>query len=634
MMKKLFTLIVMLAAAGIMNVQAQVLQQQKHIKLPVVNNSWRAAITPDANQGWWGFVGNDTEKQGLGVRSVDTYHCAIFIPGNHAVAGGKTIHAVRFGLVAPNAADAKVWIASSLPNSIDAANCIQVVDVPQADLGNLNIDVALSSPYAIPVEGVYVGYSFSITELVYTDDAYPVLTTGEDAPNTLILRTNENVPSWTDLNGNGFGALFLQVLLEGEFADNQVTPADFGPIYAKVGETVNAEVTLTNNGITPISSIDYTITTDGVTGAEQHVDIASPIAFASKGKAVIVIPAETTQSIKDKTLTITKVNDNPNEAANKTAQFTLYSLPKIIDRNVVVEEFTGTGCGWCPRGLVGMEKLRNNFGDRFIGIGIHRYNTSDPMYIANYAPISFSGAPSARIDRGQEIDPYYGIFDDICNDFSNEMAIPSLGAIEVSGTFDEEQDIVNATAVIEPLFDDTYDVEFSLVADGLTGTTNAWKQSNYYAQYSASQLPDDLSIFGNGGKYGQSSVAGWIFNDVAIASSFKSNTNQVTAQTVSGGQKANYAYTLPLPTDATLKDALKMDQIYVVAIMTNSKGMVVNAAKVKVTDYDPSSVSGIRNATTTEAARYTLDGRQVTAPQHGLNIIRLSDGSVKKIMVK
>ena len=51
-------------------------------------------------------------------------------------------------------------------------------------------------------------------------------------------------------------------------------------------------------------------------------------------------------------------------------------------------------------------------------------------------------------------------------------------------------------------------------------------------------------------------------------------------------------------------------------------------------DYDPSSVSGIRNATTTEAARYTLDGRQVTAPQHGLNIIRLSDGTVKKIMVK
>ena len=35
-----------------------------------------------------------------------------------------------------------------------------------------------------------------------------------------------------------------------------------------------------------------------------------------------------------------------------------------------------------------------------------------------------------------------------------------------------------------------------------------------------------------------------------------------------------------------------------------------------------------------EVERYTLDGRRVNAPVPGLNIIRYSDGSVRKVMVK
>ena len=38
------------------------------------------------------------------------------------------------------------------------------------------------------------------------------------------------------------------------------------------------------------------------------------------------------------------------------------------ERKVVVEELTGTACGWCPRGLVGMKMLRDLYGDRFIGV--------------------------------------------------------------------------------------------------------------------------------------------------------------------------------------------------------------------------------------------------------------------------
>lgn len=633
-MKKIFTLIVMFAVAGI--VQAQVLQQQKLIMDPVAKNNHRAIIAPGANQGWWGYVDSESEKSGLGVSSPDTYHCAIFIPGDHTVAGGKTIQAIRFGLVAPNATDAKVWIASKLPNS--TSDCIQVVDVPQSELGNLNIDVALTSPYAIPAEGVYVGYSFTITKVSYQEDSYPVLISGTDSPNTLIIKTDSQVPSWSDLNGQGFGRLFLQVLLEGEFADNLVTPLDFGNVYGKVGESANAEVILSNNGITPISSIDYTITTDGTASAEQHVDVATPIAFSSKGKAIIPIPAEATQSIKNKTLTITKVNGNANEAADKTASFTLYSLGEIISRSALVEQYTGTGCGWCPRGHLGMAKMRAAFGNRFAGVAIHQYSkqTSDAMYIDrnSYAKHGLTGAPSARINRGEEVDPYYGSANDVLLDMEAALAIPAMADVQVSGNFNADKTKVVAKSSLRPLFDGTYKLEFVLIADGLTGTGTGWNQTNYYAQYTASQVGEEFADVCKGGKYGTNPIQGYTFNDVAIASSYVGGSNQVSSQTLTAGETTEVSYTLDLPTYAKLKNALQMDQIYVIAILIASDGKVANVAKTKVTDNEPTAISNVDNTTATEAARYTLDGRQVSAPQRGLNIIRLSDGTVRKVMVK
>ena len=590
-----------------------------------------AQITPGENQGWWGYAGSDTKKGSLGVRSTDTYHCAVFVPGDHAVAKGKTIKAVRFGLLAPNATGTKVWIASKLPATIDGKNCLQVIDVPDSELGKENIDVALTAPYAIPAEGVYVGYSFTITQLSVQADNYPVLITGTDQANGLILKTDNAITEWGDLNGNGYGVLFLQLLLEGEFADNQVSPSDFGPIYAKTGESVKTSVTVKNMGISPLNSIDYTITTDGVVGEEQHLDLTSPIAFGSMGSVTVTIPAEEKQSVKEKTLTITKVNGNANTIAEKSAQFTLYSVSEFIDRNVVVEEFTGTGCGWCPRGLVGMEKLRNTFGDRFIGIGIHRYNNSDAMYIASYAPVSFRGAPSCRIDRGEQIDPYYGTAYDVCDDFRAAIVIPGLGTVEVSGMFDEAFTSVAATAKATPLFDGQYSVELALVADGLTGTGSGWNQSNYYYQYSASQLPDDLAPFAKNGEYGKSSVSGLTFNDVVIASCYASGNNKIESQELTSGESADFALTLSLPTNTTLKNALLKDQIYVVAIMLDSEGKVVNAAKSRVKEYEPSAIRTTGSAAATEAARYSLDGRQLSAPQRGINIVRMSDGRTVKV---
>ena len=59
---------------------------------------------------------------------------------------------------------------------------------------------------------------------------------------------------------------------------------------------------------------------------------------------------------------------------------------------------------------------------------------------------------------------------------------------------------------------------------------------------------------------------------------------------------------------------------------------------VALTDEDPKPTTGIAVPTTTQipiaVGRYTLDGKRISKPQHGLNIIKMSDGTTRKEFVK
>jgi hypothetical protein len=640
-MKKVFTLLVMLATVGVLSMQAQVLQKAP-FKNAVSNRAQRAVIEPGSNQVWWGYSKNYSSLSNVGVTAADTYHCAIFVPGNHKIAGGKTIDAIRIGMFAPNVTNVKVWIASQKPSAIDTDNCLQVVDVPASELGSIQIDVPLTTPYTIPAEGVYVGYSFTITKVEYQDDAYPVLFFSESGvSNAFFLRAETNSPNWSDLTSE-FGNLYLQVLLKGEFPTNMVTPSDFGPVYAEVGTGVSAIFAVENQGGDPVSSIDYTITTDDFTSAESHVDIDPALEGFSKGRMVVAIPADGVQGKKEKTLTITKVNGKENLADDKTAKFTLFTVSEIISRNVLVEQFTGIECGWCPRGHVGMANMREAYGGRFVGVAIHQYipagksQTSDAMFIAknNYAKLNFGGAPSARVNRGGEVDPYYATNTGIYNTMESEMAIPGLADVQVSGTFDEAFTKVDAKAKLRPLFEGTYKLEFVLVADGLKGSGTGWNQANYYSSVYSSQtsitkesLPDDLKFL-----YDLGASFYPTFNDVAIASSYVGGSNKVPAQTIAAGETAEVSYSMDLPTSTKLKNALQKDQIYVIAILIDSTGSIANVGKARVDGI--TGISTVNGGKTNETVFYSLDGRKLSAPQQGINIVKMSDGSTRKVMMK
>lgn len=48
----------------------------------------------------------------------------------------------------------------------------------------------------------------------------------------------------------------------------------------------------------------------------------------------------------------------------------------------------------------------------------------------------------------------------------------------------------------------------------------------------------------------------------------------------------------------------------------------------------PGGITTVNNEKAVEVARYSIDGTQLSAPQHGLNIVKMSDGTTRKVMVK
>lgn len=70
-----------------------------------------------------------------------------------------------------------------------------------------------------------------------------------------------------------------------------------------------------------------------------------------------------------------------------------------------------------------------------------------------------------------------------------------------------------------------------------------------------------------------------------------------------------------------------------VTVKINSNGKIAYCkVTVKVSGFV--GVEGLNAEDATEVARYNIDGRLLNAPERGINIIRMSDGTVKKVLVK
>ena len=479
-------------------------------------------------------------------------------------------------------------------------------------------------------ETLFVGYCYK-----QKSNNYPVgVNSKVDGP--FFLYTNISSAqggtgeAWYAINSGGNG-LAIQLIVEGDFAPNSVQPLDFGKFVITKGKSKNVAVDFRNIG-SKFTSIDYTIALDGKAGAEQHLDFGKDFGVGGTHTVEIPFAADSKIGTSTVTLTVTKVNGVENANAIKTATGTLYTVEREFVKRSVVEEGTGTDCGYCPRGHVAMHNMHNLYGDQFIGIAMHQRSSMDPMYNVSYN-LGFPSFPQCMVNRSNDFWDPYEQMPAVLKASLNEIA---LAEVTVAGTFADEDTKVNATASVESLVAGDYDIAFMLTADGLTGKTTSWKQQNYFCKghsgnpyRSKSSMPEDIQfLWDKGSSYYAT------YNDVLIASSYVSDKNKATLPTLVANGTVSSEYTLKMPTKVALKKALKLDQVYVVAMLLDkTSGKIINAGKARVT-----GSTGIEDVTTgTEAtvvARYTVNGVQVSAPVKGVNILKMSDGTTRKVLVK
>jgi len=563
------------------------------------------------------FLTDDYDENGLGMtNSPGIYNVVADIPTSilGAFDGGKVV-GMRFAVTSATNTS-KCFMLNYTDEGIDTLAVARVTST-KAGWNEFMFDTPFTLDLS-KIGDILMGYDYE-----QTSSNYPIAMS-----NTGIL-CNSYIGidgKYYDYGLSDYGNLCVQAIVEKDYPKAGASGISLDDIIVGLGGKKETTLSFQNAGTDAIYSISYTITKGGVTSAEKSQFILPNVEFGSLFTFSVTIDAATQLGEEDVDVTITKVNGVENTCKNNTVSNKVLTVEKLFNHKVAVEEYTGTGCGYCPMGMVGLEKIKKTFGESAVIIALHQYSGSnkDAMYLdtKNYKELSFLGAPQCMIERGNLLNPYYGSASSITYDFKNQLNRAAKAGVEVSAVWSDDKKSVTATASVQSLFDNqAYDLEYVLVADGLTGTTTTWRQSNYFIEYDADELPSDMKPFGPGGKYGTNPIVGWIFDDVAIASSYEYGTNNAEPVTLATAYTpVQNTCTINMPKSSTLLKAIDYNKVYIVALVIDKEtGRIVNADKRLVGDL--TAVKSIEaNTTTSPTATYNMAGQKVGSDYKGFVI--------------
>lgn len=321
-----------------------------------------------------------------------------------------------------------------------------------------------------------------------------------------------------------------------------------------------------------------------------------------------------------------------------TALLMLSCFPAVgqaqsFERRAVVEEFTGTWCGNCPRGMVGLQRLDEQFGERVILIAVHS-GDAEPMVIPTYPSLvpAGHGVPSCNLNRKGYLDPYsgggtrgafhYGIDVEV----AYELEQKAEADVKLTAQWNDAQqwDVrFTATTTFDHNIDDAnYRLAFILVEDGLSGSGDNWLQENYFSTASGfadsqNYTDDDMAFW----REAAPRVDGMVYNHVAvntlgikdgIAGSIKTPITAYSPQVYSN-----------LVTTLNVKVIQDKSRLSAVALLLNTQtGEIVNAAQTAILPYGSDAITSVTRSSQPSGRVHDLQGRTLRGtPTKGLYII-------------
>lgn len=503
-------------------------------------------------------------------------------------------------------------------------------------------DFKLTTPFEIPASTFYIGYQVRTR----SDQDYPIGVDGVATQNYLggyVAVDGE----WDNLS-EYYGSVCLRAVIEGAglLSLDASLQGISVPEYVKPGDAFSVSATVMNQGISTITSLKV----DARVGENtfEGLDVSLPSGGIASGKSAPVtvggLYASEEAMAMPVELSVSRVNGTDDEnAVNNTATASVMSLADGFTRNVVFEEWTGTWCGWCVRGIAGMGYMREKYGDKgFIGIAVHG---GDVMQTASYEPFlsRYGGSyPGCVVNRTYTFDPssqsleYY---------FLQQQAIPAVAQLRLNAEYSKASPFVISVSADMEFAVDVENLDCKLAFVITENNVGPYPQSNYYA--GGSNGPMD-------GWENEGSRVTIYFNEVARNILSCDGIENSVPQAVEKGKTYTFS------TEVPVTNITNINNCEMAVIMINSAtGRIENGAQIHkiasvadaVTSSGAVAVSGGVNAVTITgqfrtATVYSADGAVwadgVTAPSvtvaPGLYIVKVecTDGNVvcRKVIVR
>lgn len=334
------------------------------------------------------------------------------------------------------------------------------------------------------------------------------------------------------------------------------------------------------------------------------------------------------------------------EGAPASAVSGILGIPAVTyPSNVVIEELTATGCGWCPAGTASLAYYSDTYpGDATTGkaipVAIHGYmNYYDPMnegveeYCADIMKINgISGLPQAIFNRSSK-----GLGPDNHAEVERQIAAASYNLVEIGK--------VTAPDAANPWLKDV-NVEFAvrnafsttsrplraaaiLVEDNVSGNDLGYMQTNYFYNHDdafitsnyGSYLVPYMQKYLQGGELGMEKIP---FNAITYShvarGIYPSFTGEVIASEWVADESQSFNLSFKVP--QTVKN---LSETAVVIIVTDENGAIVASDALHASEY---AFSGISTASISKRLKiYSEEGKIiVNAPDGTLVSIFAADG--------
>lgn len=497
-------------------------------------------------------------------------------------------------------------------------------------------DVTLATPVTIE-DGVDYLICYDFTSV---PGKYPLATDlganptgGVDGGCLMYGNLGQGGTGWYNF-GTQYGNFCIQAVVKGgSFPDEDITISSFTSAkFVQAGQNIAYSYTIKNNG----NNIPSAYTIDVMLDNNVIGTTETPVALTNSPQIVngnATIPADAVSGKHTLAVKVTKINGQaPTEYTEDDIagmDVSVYAESMLRQKNLV-EEFTSTKCVACPYAgpvLEALTELRDN-----IIIMAHHDNIlqpGDPMVcdesLALSKTFNQSGNPCAMFNR------YYET-----NTELNSAQTITLGIGYKSQYVNQAAEMLNQ--VIEN-----------------SNSVPTFANINIKTEYNESTRELSVEVYGSGVSdfkdyLGEDAVLSVFLTEDGIKAAQTGGSrdaihNHVTRKALSDifggainwdGNTYSNKYTI------TLDSSWKPENMHVVAfinrpVKTNIDDVYVNNAEIcKVGE---SITAGIEapitdKGTGVEVERYTVDGRKISKPVKGLNIVKMSDGRTIKVIVK